>query len=133
MTDTEPDDLTDDEPEPTDEGADAIGELAAPGSPPDGVETPQAEAEESAGGPRSETRSDSTVVTDSMRRYLYRGTFAVLAVIALVATVQFYLNASRVISVWIAPDYRPLFQAVFNLTIVLGCVLALTVLVDRFA
>ncbi|MEF8786083.1 MAG: hypothetical protein V5A45_09140 [Haloarculaceae archaeon] len=92
---------------------------------------PAARKPDDAGRARDES-SDDTVISDGMRRYLYRGSFVALALFGLFAAVQFYINASQTISVWIAPDYRPLFQAVFNLVVVLACALGLTVLVERF-
>ena len=38
-----------------------------------------------------------------------------LGLIALIAVFQFYFAASRAISIWISPDFEPLFQAAFNL------------------
>ncbi len=74
---------------------------------------------------------ESEILSETMVRYLYRGAFGFLAVLAVVATVQFYLNVSQTISVWIAPDYQPLFQAAFNLSVVVACTLGLVLLVQR--
>jgi len=75
--------------------------------------------------------SDSDIISERMRQYLYRGAFVALALFGLFAAVQFYANVSRTISLWVTPDYKPLFQAVFNLVVVLACGVGLTVLVER--
>lgn len=74
---------------------------------------------------------DADIISATMQRYLYRGAFVALALFGLFAATQFYLNASRTISVWVTPDYQPLFQAAFNLVVVIACGLGLTVLVER--
>lgn len=66
-----------------------------------------------------------------MTEYLYWGAFATLLLLALLATVRFYLSASRAISIWIASEYVPVFQAAFNLAVVLACAVGLSVLVRR--
>lgn len=75
---------------------------------------------------------EEAVISEGMQRYLYRGSFFALALFGLFAAVQFYLNASRTISLWVTADYRPLFQAAFNLAVVAACGLGLTMLVERF-
>jgi hypothetical protein len=79
-----------------------------------------------------EEADDADIISATMQRYLYRGAFVALALFGLFAATQFYLNASRTITVWVADDYRPLFQAAFNLVVVIACGLGLTVLVERF-
>ena len=64
------------------------------------------------------TGDEQTVMLpESMVAYLYRGAVVGLAGLALIATVQFYLSASRAISIWIASDYEPFFQSAFNLVV----------------
>lgn len=63
--------------------------------------------------------------------YLYWGAFATLLALALLATVRFYLSASRTIEIWVAPDFAPAFQAAFNLAVVLACAVGLSLLVRR--
>jgi hypothetical protein len=67
----------------------------------------------------------------SPAKYLYWGTFAVLLLLALVAVVRFYMSASQAISIWIAPDFEPIFQSAFNLAVLFACALGLSVLVRR--
>jgi hypothetical protein len=63
--------------------------------------------------------------------YLYWGAFATLLLLALFATLQFYTSASRAISIWVADDFVPVFQAAFNLAVVLACGVGLSLLVRR--
>lgn len=101
---------------------------------PDEQEDPTAATTEARGLEQAgeESDTDDEIISATLRRTLYRGTFLALALFGLFAAVQFYLNASRAISVWVVPDYQPLFQAAFNLVVVLACGLGLTVLVERF-
>lgn len=68
-----------------------------------------------------ETTADaSTGIADAdVWRVLRLGATGLLALLAVVATVQLYTNASAAISRWIAPEFVPAFQAVFNLVVLL--------------
>lgn len=59
------------------------------------------------------------------------GAFAILILVALIATLRFYFSASNAINEFVTRQYRPLFQAVFNLIILLASVLGLSVLARR--
>lgn len=61
----------------------------------------------------------------------YKGTFGVLLLFGLYATVQAYMSASHAIDIWIAPEYQPIFQAAFNVGVVLACGIGLSVLLRR--
>jgi len=74
---------------------------------------------------------DSLLRGRSAVEYLYWGTFATLLVLALLATLRFYDSASRAIRIWIASDWVPVFQAAFNLAVVFGCAIGLSLLVRR--
>lgn len=54
-----------------------------------------------------------------LRTYVNYAVLAGLGLLALVATLQFYLSASQAINIWVTPEYRSLFQAVFNLVVLL--------------
>ena len=53
------------------------------------------------------------------RRYANYVVLGVLGILAFVAVVQLYLSVSRVITTWITSEYRSLFQAAFNLVVLL--------------
>ncbi len=63
--------------------------------------------------------------------YLVWGAVVVLFALAVVATAGLYSSVGRVIDIWIAPDYQPLFRAAFNLAVVLACAAGLSVLLRR--
>lgn len=71
------------------------------------------------------------VTSDDLRTYLYYGAVVVCGLLALVATLRLYLNASAVIDIWIEPPYRPLFQGLFNLIVLLLAAIAIVLLVRR--
>lgn len=58
-------------------------------------------------------------LTEDIERKLRYFAIAALALLALIALFQFYTAAGATIDRLIAPDYQPLFQALFNLTILL--------------
>lgn len=62
---------------------------------------------------------ESLLPTGGVARKLRYAVIAGLALLALIATLQFYFAASRTINTWIAREYQSLFQALFNLTIML--------------
>lgn len=104
------------------------------------TENPATEADEPTVTDDSATEADDPAETDGdgtelagrdATTYLYWGAFATLLVLALLATVQFYTSTSRAIRIWVASDFVPVFQAAFNLAVVLGCAVGLSVLVRR--
>jgi len=64
-------------------------------------------------------------------RYLRLGAIGLLSLLALVATLQLYWNASAAIGEWVAPAYVPVFQAAFNLVVLLLALAGLAVLARR--
>jgi hypothetical protein len=52
-------------------------------------------------------------------RYAHYALLGGLTLLALVATLRLYLAASTAIDIWVAREYRPLFQAAFNLVVLL--------------
>lgn len=85
---------------------------------PDGEDPPEAE---------SRDRFDGR----SVKRYLQWSLFAVLLLVVLVATFRFYFAMSTAIDRLVTPRLRPLFQAGFNLAVLLSCGVGLSLLVDR--
>lgn len=73
-------------------------------------------------------RADDTAETDdeaggladtAVPRYLRLGAIGLLALLAVVSTLQLYLNAQSAISRWVAPEYVSAFLAAFNLVVLL--------------
>jgi uncharacterized membrane protein len=54
------------------------------------------------------------------RRYANYAVLLVLGLLAFVAVVRLYLSVSDVIATWITAEYRSLFQAAFNLVVLLA-------------
>lgn len=63
--------------------------------------------------------------------YLEWGAMAGLGLVALIAVFRFYFAASRAISVWISPDFEPVFQAAFNLVVLLLAATGIVVFARR--
>jgi hypothetical protein len=63
--------------------------------------------------------------------YVQWAVFIVLVVLAIVATFQFYTNASRAIRIWAAHDWEPLFLMAFNLLMLLASGLGVSILARR--
>jgi len=59
------------------------------------------------------------------------GALVVLCLLALVATFRFYFAASQAIQVWISEDFVSVFQAAFNLLVLIASVYGVSVLVRR--
>ncbi|WP_255196802.1 hypothetical protein [Halorarius litoreus] len=62
---------------------------------------------------------------------LQGGALAVAVIFALVAAVGFYTSAQRVIRVWVADAYQPVFSMGFNLALLLAMVAVVVLLTRR--
>lgn len=71
----------------------------------------------------AETESEAESETEDRATRVRRGVdyllLAGLAVFALVAAVGFYTSAQGAIRTWVAPDFRPVVTAGFNLVVLL--------------
>jgi len=54
-----------------------------------------------------------------VRRYANYAVLLVLGLLAFVALIRLYFSASNAITTWITSEYRSLFQAAFNLVVLL--------------
>ena len=77
---------------------------------------------ESAPDPETDTEDES----GRARRYANYAVLLVLGVLAFVAVIQLYLSVSNAIRTWIEPEYRSLFQAAFNLVVLLAAGLGIS-------
>ena len=68
---------------------------------------------------------------DQAKRYLMWTAVALLALLAIVATFRVYTSASAAIGRFVAYEYRALFQAAFNLAVLLLAVAGITSLLRR--
>lgn len=85
---------------------------------------PTATDEELSSDPEAATAVDNdtdeeSLLTGDIERTLRYAVVAGLALLALIATLRFYFAASATIDTWVAREYRSLFQALFNLTLLL--------------
>lgn len=71
------------------------------------------------------------VDVDAIAVYLQWGLLALFVVFALVAAVGLYSNVGRIIRVWVAQDYRPVFHAAFNLLVLLVAALGVRMVLRR--
>lgn len=71
------------------------------------------------GGESSEMQWTATNDDTDLGKYLNYALLAGLSLLALIAALQFYFNASAAINQWVTSEYRSLFQAVFNLVVLL--------------
>lgn len=81
--------------------------------------------------PDDTDEATETPLPEKMTAYLLWGTVAVLFLVGVVAFVGLYRSVGSIIDIWIAPDFRPLVRAAFNLAVVLVCALGLSVLIRR--
>jgi len=127
MSDTDSDDATaqgDDQP---------TGEARGDETPGDDPGRSRASGVRSAdGGVTAEGDRDS-VDGRNIVGYVQWAAFAILCLLALVATFRFYFAASEAIRVWFSPDFVPVFQAVFNLVVLAASAIGISVLVRRIA
>ncbi|MDZ7700988.1 MAG: hypothetical protein U5J98_02355 [Halobacteriales archaeon] len=65
------------------------------------------------------------------KRYLLWAAVALLALLAVVATFRVYTSTSQAIGRFVAYEYRALFQAAFNLAVLLLAVAGITSLLRR--
>jgi uncharacterized membrane protein len=66
------------------------------------------------------SESDGEDTGARVRRYANYAILVVLGLLAFVAVVRLYLSVSNVIGTWVTREYRSLFQAAFNLVVLLA-------------
>ncbi|MFC4439358.1 MULTISPECIES: hypothetical protein [Natrialbaceae] len=67
--------------------------------------------------------------TAEIWRYLGWAALGLCSVLALFALVQFYGSTTDVIDLWVEPRYQPLMHAAFNLLVLLGSLIGISLLV----
>ena len=111
-------------------GADDHGDtLSADGGTADATaaETDAAESTAAEPGAGSEDRTTG----ERLAWVVQVGALVALSLVALLATFRFYFAASEAITVWIADDYVSVFQAAFNLLVLVVCLYGVSLLVRR--
>lgn len=98
----------------------------------DHPETPENPDEDNPGTASAEAGVSPSAETETrLGEYLLKGALVLLALLALVATLQFYLTTQTAISRWVAHEYRPLFLAAFNLVVLLASGIGITLVLRR--
>ncbi|QLH78718.1 hypothetical protein HZS55_16100 [Halosimplex rubrum] len=97
------------------------------------IDARSADSGTAAEGDRDPARSEGGVDGRDIVGYVQWAAFAILCLLALVATFRFYFAASEAIRVWFSPDFVPVFQAVFNLVVLAASAIGISVLVRRIA
>jgi len=92
--------------------------------------TPTTESPDDQQQAATSTAADHNI-QQRMIRYAHWAAFALLLLVALVATVRLYFAMSATINTFVSRRYQPLFMAGFNLAVLLGCGIGLSVLVRR--
>lgn len=79
-------------------------------------------------GSDASENTEETTTNDRgrVRQYANYAVLLVLGLLAFVAVIQLYLSVSNVIRTWIEPEYRSLFQAAFNLIVLLAAGLGIS-------
>ena len=112
------------------DGADDHGDtLSADGGTADATaaETDAAESTAAESGAGSEDRTTG----ERLAWVVQVGALVVLSLVALLATFRFYFAASEAITVWISDDYVSVFQAAFNLLVLVACIYGVSLLMRR--
>lgn len=78
-----------------------------------------------------ELPGDATATDRSLAEYLQWVLFAVLVLVLLMSTLQFYTSLGQVIDTFVQRRYQPVVRAAVNLAIVLACGFGLSILVRR--
>lgn len=76
---------------------------------------------------------DGSLSRRTIVEYLQWALFAILVLVLLISTLQFYNAATSTINTFVAPRFRPPFRMAFNLAMVLVSGLGLSLLVRRLA
>lgn len=77
--------------------------------------------------------SETPLGSEKMRRYLAWGALGLCAVLALIATFQFYWSVGTAIDLWVDERFQPLMRAAFNLVVLLGSLIGISLLVRELS
>lgn len=99
----------------------------------DGGEPESAIADGGESEPAVVDTGDAPLDPDRIRRYLNYAVLGGLVLLGFVAAVQFYLHAGSAIDRWVAREYRSVFQAGFNLAVLLVAAAGVTYQLDRLS
>lgn len=81
----------------------------------------------------TDTSEDATGRSREPTTYVQWGGLIALLLLALIALVRFYASATEAISIWITQEYVPIFQAGFNLVVLLLAAIGISLLVRQLS
>lgn len=70
-------------------------------------------------------------VGENVQRYLLWGAFVLSLLFIVLAAFNLYFQVGSIINTWIAAEFRPMFQAAFNLVVLLVAVYVAAVVANR--
>ena len=76
---------------------------------------------------------ESSVRTADVWRYIAWGGLAVCSLLAVFALLQLYSSVGDAIDIWVEPRHQPLMRAAFNLTVLLGSLIGVSLLVRELS
>jgi hypothetical protein len=124
--------LNPDRPDPSADGGTADSAATREASQTPGQAQSQASEAPTEEAPSGEgTSGDSRTSGERLAWLVQIGALVVLCLLALLATFRFYFAASQAIGVWISDDFVSVFQAAFNLLVLIASVYGVSVLVRR--
>lgn len=129
---TDPNDTHDDPTETDDNSHDVPGDATAPrpDDEADGRLVPDGDVAAPPGGTDAgDADGDDSLFGPDMERKLKAGAAVVLGLLATWATIQVYASTAQAIELWISSDFVPIFQAAFNVVVVLVAVAGIVWLV----
>ncbi|THE63849.1 hypothetical protein D8Y22_16100 [Salinadaptatus halalkaliphilus] len=81
----------------------------------------------------TEPPSESETRSQDVWRLLAWAGLAICSLVALVALVQFYASVTDAIDLWVEPRHQPLIHAAFNLVVLCGSLIGVSVLVRELS
>lgn len=78
---------------------------------------------------RRPEKDSETITREKIAGYMFWAAFGLLSLFAAGALFGFYTSVQSIIDIWITAEYQPIFTALFNLVMVVACLVGLSVLV----
>ena len=90
---------------------------------------PDSDANSGVGSSESTSRFDS--IGDNVSRYVLWAAFLLSLMFAGLAAINLYFQVGHLIDIWIEQRFQPIFQAAFNLIVLLIAVYVSTIVADK--
>ncbi|RQG96553.1 hypothetical protein [Natrarchaeobius chitinivorans] len=76
---------------------------------------------------------DSGLGSGRVRQFLAWAGLAICSLLAFVALIQFYWSVTAAIDLWVEPRHQPLIHAAFNLVVMFGSLIGISLLVRELS